>query len=58
MVDMQQAIRVIRKLRDRLENWIEIADEVDLRTEDDDAIHEANMFLIDAGVEVYPEDPA
>lgn len=56
MVDMDRAIKVIRQLRDQLENWVEIADEDDLRAEDDHAIIAANQFLTDAGVEPYPKE--
>ena len=50
MVTMQEAIKVIQQLRGCLESWVEIADEEDLREEDDAALDAAKQFLINAGV--------
>jgi hypothetical protein len=51
MVDMNQAIAVIRNLRGQLDAWMEIADEHDEREGDYAAIAQADQFLADAGVE-------
>lgn len=46
---MQETISLIKLLRERLALWVEIADEEDLREEDDEAIEAADQFLRAAG---------
>lgn len=41
----QEMLRVIKELRLRLSNWVEIADEEDLREEDDAALAAADKVL-------------
>jgi hypothetical protein len=52
MVDMHQAIRLIQRLESALADWVEIADEEDIRESDLDVMCEARVFLHEAGVEV------
>ena len=49
-VSMQEAVALVKLLRNRLEQWVEIADEEDLRDEDDEALDAADRFLEVTGV--------
>ena len=51
MVNMQEAIAVVKQLRGCLSNWVEIADEEDLRDADQEALDAADQFLRNAGEE-------